>query len=202
MRKHYRYMLAAPAMAGLLFYGAACDMEDDDTAQTTPRDTTPSDTTTGTPPPVGDRAEPAGGMETPAGATVSAAQLQQVTQAIDQAQETNDGFIARIEADAEIEAWGTGEQAQQRQRRVGELLDTVEAAVRQQDWDRTASSMRTLMIEPMPAELKQQVATITQRLKALSVPQLQSLEMPEELPTTPGVPSPGGAGGTPPGGGS
>ena len=131
MRKHYRFILAAPAVAGLLFYGAACDMEDD-TAQTTPRETTPGEATPQTTPPAaGDRAEPAGGMQTPTGAAVSEAQVEQVTQAIEQARQTNEGLSARIEANTEIEAWGTGEQAKQRQTRVSELLDTVEAAVRQ-----------------------------------------------------------------------
>ena len=199
MKEHYRFILAAPAVAGLLFYGAACDMEDD-TAQTTPRDTTTPGQTT--PPTVGDRAEPAGGMETaPSGGTVSEARVQQVTQAIEQAKQTNEGFSARIETDTEIEGWGTGEQARQGQTRVSELLDTVEASVRQQDWDRTATNIRTLMTQPMPPELKQQVGMVVQRLKALNVPQLQNIEMPDELPTAPGVPSPGEAGGTPPAGG-
>ena len=202
MRKHYRFILAAPAVAGLLFYGAACDMEDD-TAQTTPRETTPGEATPQTTPPAaGDRAEPAGGMQTPTGAAVSEAQVEQVTQAIEQARQTNEGLSARIEANTEIEAWGTGEQAKQRQTRVSELLDTVEAAVRQQDWDRTATNVRTLLTQPMPAELKQQMGMIVQRLKGLNVPQLQGLEFPEELPTVPGVPAPGEGGGVPPAGGN
>ena len=92
--------------------------------------------------------------------------------------------------------------AKQRQTRVSELLDTVEAAVRQQDWDRTATNVRTLLTQPMPAELKQQMGMIVQRLKGLNVPQLQGLELPEELPTVPGVPAPGEGGGVPPAGGN
>lgn len=198
MRKHYRYTWA-PAVAGLLLCGAACDNEDDTAARTTPPpNTTPRQTPA---PTAGDRAQPAGGMETArGGATVTDEQVQQVTEAVAQAKQTNDSFTARIEANAEIETWGTGDQAREHQSRITQALDTIDAAVRQKDWDRTATNVRTLMTQPMPLELKQHVATLTQRLRTLGVPQLQNLEMPQELPTAPGTVPPREGGGTPPGG--
>ena len=188
MKHRYLYLLAAPAMAGLLF-AAGCDTEDEvDTAGT-------GTDTTGT-----DSARPAGGMESPpagdtAGATVSDAQIQQITQLIDQARQTAESYGERIEANAEIEGWGTGETARRMLDQTTENFDAIKSAVSEREWTGVATTMRDLMARPMPADLKQQVQAIADQLKTLNIPAFQNLGSmlggEGELPTVPGMPAPG-----------
>lgn len=192
MKHCYLILLAALAMAGLLFT-AGCD--DDDTVSTTPDRDTGMDT-----------ARTAAGTEDAAADQVPDAQIDQLTHLLDTAKETAAAYKDKIAANVEIEGWGTGTPASEMLDKANEKLDATQAAVKDRDWAATASNMRDLMAMPMPADLKQQVQAIADRMKTLNVPALRDLgTMPDtgmgDMPTAPGVPAPGETGGTPPAGG-
>lgn len=192
MKHRYLILLAAPAMAGLLFT-AGCD--DDDTVGTTPDRDTGMDT-----------ARTAAGTEDAATDLVPDAQIEQFSQMLDTAKETAAAYKDKIAANVEIEGWGTGTPASEMLDKANEKLDAVQAAVKDRDWTATATNMRDLMAMPMPADLKQQVQAIADKFKSLNVPALRDLgTMPDtgigDMPTAPGVPAPGEPGSTPPAGG-
>ena len=194
MKHRYHYLLAAPAIAGLLFV-TGCDTDDDigDAGDVT----TPTDT---------DRATPAAGtgMGDAAGdtATVPEADREALSQMLEDAQETAEKYKDQIEANVDIEGWGTGDAASQMLGTANEKLDAIQAAVNDGEWATVATNMRDLAAMPMPADLKQQVRAIGDKLRTLNLPALRDLplSMPgsdTEMPTVPGVPSPGEADDTP-----
>ena len=192
MKHRYLYLLAAPAMAGLLFV-TGCDTDDDigDAGEVT----TPTDT---------DRATPAAGTEIgdAAGktATIPEAEREALSQMLEDAQETAEKYKDQIEANVDIEGWGTGSAASEMLGTANEKLDAIQAAVNDQEWATVATNMRDLIAMPMPADLKQQVKAIGDKLRTLNVPALRDLPMSmpgsdTEMPTVPGVPAPGETGG-------
>lgn len=180
MKHRYLFLLAAPAMAGLLFTSVACD-EDDDVGATgtgAGTDTTVQRTQPATP--------ESGTPDTDAGVTaggrmgegeVSDQQLQQVTQRItqlrDRVQEAGD-------ASPQITAFSQG-------------LDSLRTAVESKQWERVIQVVGELRTAQVPEQYRQDFDAIITQLRQLNVPALQSLG--EELPTVPGMPAPGGTGG-------
>lgn len=184
MKHRYLLLLAAPAVAGLL-YTAGCD-DDDDLTQTPPttpdmtarQDTTPRDTTI---PPADDGVT--AGAEMGAG-EVSDQQLEQVTQRIEQ-------LRARLEQAGEA----TPEISSFSQR-----LDALREAVQGRNWQQVAQTVGEIRAMQVPADYRQDFDAIVNQLRQLNVPALQNLGDGKDMPTVPGVPEPGET--TPPGGGT
>jgi hypothetical protein len=192
MKHRYLYLLAAPAVAGLLV-AAGCD-EDDDVGTIDTPDSADVDRATpaaGTEGGIVDRA--GGAFELPE------AQREKLSQMLEDAQESAEAYKDRIEANVDIEGWGTGNAASQRLGEVNEKLDAIQGAVNDGEWATVATEFKALAAMPMPADLKQQVSAIANELKSANIPGLADFQMPDvELPSIPGVPTPGETGGTTP----
>lgn len=188
MKHRYLLLLAAPAVAGLMFT-AGCD-EDDDVGTI---DTVGTNDT--------DRATPAagteGGMADRVGGAfqLPEADREQLSQMLEDAQETAEAYKDKIEADVDIEGWGTGSAASEKLGMVNEKLDAIQAAVSDGEWTTVATEFKALAGTPMPADLKQQITAIGDKFKSLNIPGLDI-----QMPAIPGIPSPGETGGAAGGG--
>jgi hypothetical protein len=192
MKHRYLYLLAAPAVAGLMFT-AGCD-EDDEVGTIDTPDSADVD-----------RATPAGGVQSGTPDQVGGAfelpeaQREKLSQMLEDAQESAEAYKDRIEANVDIEGWGTGDAASARLGAVNERLDAIQGAVNDGEWATVATEFKALAAMSMPADLKQQVAAIANEMKSANIPGLSDFQMPEvELPNIPGVPAPGETGGTTP----
>lgn len=189
----YKYLLpllAAPALAGLMFV-AGCDEDDEVGAARTGTGTSAG---TGTATDDTDTATPAAGTESGTGMTgagtagtgaagtggaagmeVSDTVIEQLSQKLETAQETAEAYKDQIEENVDIEGWGTGAPASEMLGNLNEKLDAVQAAVRERDWATTATNMTEIVRMPMPRDLKQQVQGIVDQMKTLNVPALSGL---------------------------
>ena len=79
------------------------------------------------------------------------AEIDQLSQMLETAQETAEAYKDKIEANVDIEGWGTGSPASEMLGKANEKLDAVQAAVKDRDWTKAATNMRDIMAMPMPA---------------------------------------------------